>query len=307
MIKEVRIMYVEFRLLKYFLAVAREENITKAANVLHITQPTLSRQLAQLEEDLNVKLFIRGKRSIVLTNEGMLLRRRAEEIIDLVDKTQKELLEQEANIDGTITIGYGELYAVDILARIIKEFKKKHPLLKFNLYTASGELVKERLDRGLIDIGIFLESINKEKFEVIPIPIKERWVVVMRNDAPLAAKSAVNVADLKNVPLILPEHADRSELVNYFGDDFADLQVDFMSNLTTNSSIMVKYGLGYSLVIEGSLPFVDNKNNTGGICYRPLSPDFTTSSFIAWKRQQPSSLAVEKFIEHTKCFLSMMK
>ena len=266
MIKEVRIMYVEFRLLKYFLAVAREENITKAANVLHITQPTLSRQLAQLEEDLNVKLFIRGKRSIVLTNEGMLLRRRAEEIIDLVDKTQKELLEQEANIDGTITIGYGELYAVDILARIIKEFKKKHPLVKFNLYTASGELVKERLDRGLIDIGIFLESINKEKFEVIPIPIKERWVVVMRNDAPLAAKSAVSVA-----------------------------------------SIMVKYGLGYSLVIEGSLPFVDNKNNTGGICYRPLSPDFTTSSFIAWKRQQPSSLAVEKFIEHTKCFLSMMK
>lgn len=299
-------MYLEFRLIKYFLAVAREENITKAADALHITQPTLSRQLAQLEDDLNVKLFIRGKRNIVLTNEGMLFRRRAEEIFELVDKTQKELLEQEGNIGGTITIGYGELYAVDILARIIKSFKQKYPLVKFNLYTASGELVKERLNRGIVDIGIFLESINKEKFEIIRMPMEERWVVVMPANSPLAKKSAVSIDDLKNVPLILPRYTDRSELMNYFGNNFADLQVDFTSNLTTNSSIMVSHGLGYSLVIEGSLPFINNKNDTN-ICYRPLSPELTTPSYIAWKRQQPYSLAVEKFIEHTKYFLSMMK
>lgn len=297
-------MYIEFRLFRYFLAVAREENITKAANVLHITQPTLSRQLAQLENDLNVKLFVRGKKNIVLTNEGMLFRRRAEEIMELVDKTQKELLEQEGMIDGTITIGHGELYAVDILARIIKNFKRKYPLINFNLYTASGEHVKERLDRGLVDIGIFLEPINKEKYEFIHMPIKERWVIVMRADDRLAEKKFITMEDLKKLPLILPSRADvRSEIANYFGDSFADLKIAFTSNLSTNSSIMVKHGLGYSLVIEGSVPFIDNIN----ICYRPLYPELTTSSFIAWKRYQPFSLAVEKFIEYTKCFLSMMK
>lgn len=302
--KDVQKMYIEFRLLKYFLAVAREENITKAADVLHITQPTLSRQLAQLEDDLNVKLFTRGKKNIILTNEGMLFRRRAEEILDLVDKTQKELLEQEGEIAGTISIGHGELFAVDILARIIKEFKKKYPLVKFNLYTASGEHIKERLDRGLVDIGIFLEPINKGKYEFVRMPVKERWVVVMRADDSLAKKEAVTADDLKNLPLILPNRADvRSEIANYFGDEFADLKVEFTSNLSTNSSIMVEHGLGYSLVIEGSMPFIDNKN----ICYRPLSPELTTSSFIAWKRHQPFSLAAEKFIEYTKCFLSMMK
>ena len=295
---------MEFRILKYFLAVAREENITKAANVLHITQPTLSRQLAQLEDDLNVKLFIRGKKNITLTNEGMLLRRRAEEIIDMVDKTEHELLEQESVIDGTISLGQGELYSVEVLAKIIKAFKDKYPLVKFNLYTASGEHIKERLDRGLVDVGVFLEPINKAKYEFIRMPVKERWVVVMRADDALAQKNAIEIEDLKKVPLILPWRDDvRSEIANYFGDNFKDLQIDFISNLSTNASIMVQNGLGCAIVVEGSLPFIDNTK----ICCRPLSPDLTTDTFIAWKRYQPFSLAVEKFIEHIKCFLGMVK
>lgn len=257
-----------------------------------------------MEDDLNVKLFVRGKKHIVLTNEGMLLRRRAEEIIDMVDKTQQELLEQENELDGTVSIGLGELCATDILAKIIKDFKQKYPLVKFNLYTASGEHVKERLDRGLADIGIFLEPIDKTKYEFIRMPVQERWVVVMRTDAPLAKKSAIKAEDLKNVPLILPWREDvRSEIANYFGDSFNDLQIDFIGNLSTNSSIMVQNGLGYALVVGGSLPFIDNDS----ICCKPLSPDMTTSTFIAWKRYQPFSRATEKFIEQIKCFLSMVK
>lgn len=141
------------------------------------------------------------------------------------------------------------------LARIIKNFKRKYPLINFNLYIASGEHVKELLDKGLVDIGIFLEPINKEKYEFVYMPIKERWVIVMRVDV-------------------------RSEIANYFGDNFANLKIAFTSNLSTNSSIMVKHGLGYSLVIEGSMPFINNID----ICYRPLYPELTTSSFIAWKR-----------------------
>lgn len=293
---------MEIRVLRYFLTVVREESITHAAEVLHITQPTLSRQLAQLEDEAGVKLFIRGTRKISLTNEGILLRRRAEEIISLVDKTQAELSEREEMVDGKIIVGCGELASVQILPDLFKSFSQKHPLVGYDLFTANADLVKEQMDKGLVDIGLLLEPINVEKYDFIRLSMRERWVVLMRPDDPLAQKESITSLDLENLPLILPRRLNvQNEVASWFGDCFDRLHVLFTSNLSTNGAIMVHNGLAYSVVVEGAVPFWDQSKVT----YRPLQPELTATSVLAWKKQQPFSLAATKFIEHVRCFLSM--
>lgn len=293
---------MEFRVLRYFLTVAREENITKAAEVLHITQPTLSRQLAQLEEDSGVVLFRRGSRRIELTAEGILLRRRAEEIIELVDKTERELLEQDAEVAGLVTIGAGELTAVQLLGDIIKSCREKYPLMRFQVFTASADLTKERMDRGLDDIGLLLEPVSIEKYEFVRLPVKERWVALMPASDPLAERESVTADDLLSGPLLLPVRgAVRPALFNWLGSSFREDQIISAHNLSTNAAVMVEKGLGRFIGIEGSVPHLD----TSKLVYRPLYPEIISTSVLAWKRQQPFSPAVEKFIEHTKCFLSM--
>lgn len=293
---------MEVRVLRYFLTVVREESITHAAEVLHITQPTLSRQLAQLEDEVGVKLFHRGTRKISLTNEGVLLRRRAEEIIALVDKTEAELSEREELVEGKIVIGCGELAAVQLLPGLFEAFSQKHPLVSYDLYTANADQVKEQMDQGLVDIGLLLEPIAVEKYDFIRLPIRERWVVLMRPDDPLAQNETVTARDLTALPVILPRRLNvQNELASWFGDAFSHLRIPFTSNLNTNGAIMVHQGLAYSLVIEGSLPFWDPSK----ITYRPLQPELTATSVLAWKKQQPFSLAATKFIEHIKCFLSI--
>lgn len=293
---------MEIRVLRYFLTVVREEGINRAAEVLHITQPTLSRQLSQLEEEVGVKLFHRGARKITLTNEGILLRRRAEEILSLVDRTERELVEQEELVDGRIVIGCGELAAVQVLPEIIETFHEKYPLVTYDIFTGNADLVKEQMEKGLIDIGVLLEPINIEKFDFIRLAGKERWVVLMRPDAPLADKEAVSTRDLENLPIILPRRTNvQNELTNWLGHSLQTMQVLFTSNLSTNSAIMVQKGLAYSIVIEGSVPFWDKEK----IAYRPLCPELTANSVLAWKKQQPFSLAATKFIEYIKCFLGI--
>ena len=288
---------MEIRVLRYFLAVVREGGSNRAAEILHITQPTLSRQLSQLEEEVGVKLFHRGARKITLTNEGILLRRRAEEILSLVDKTEKELIEQEDSVDGKIVVGCGELAAVQLLPDLFKTFSKKYPLVSYDIYTANADLVKEQMERGLVDIGILLEPIDIGKFDFIRLNRKERWVVLMQPDDPLAEKEAVAASDFEGQPIILPRRMNvQNELANWFGDSFEHLRVLFTSNLSTNSAIMVRKGLGYSFVIEGAVPFWDRNE----IVYRPLYPELSANSVIAWEKQQPFSLAVTKFIEHIK-------
>lgn len=295
---------MEIRVLRYFLTVVREESITRAADVLHITQPTLSRQLSQMEEDIGVKLFHRGTRKITLTNEGMLLRRRAEEILQLVDNTEKELVEQEEQIEGKITIGCGELASVQILAELTRDFSKKYPGVSYDIVTATADLVKEQMDKGLVDIGLLLEPVDIEKYEFIRLDTKEKWVVLMRPDDELAKKEAISAKDLSELPVIFPRRLNvQSELASWFGDYYTDLHILFTSNLNTNGAVMVRNGLGYSVVIEGSVPFWDHTK----ITYRPLSPELTATCVLAWKRQQPFSLAATKFIEHAKCFLGMGK
>lgn len=293
---------MEIRVLRYFLTVVREESITKASEVLHITQPTLSRQLAQMEEEVGVKLFERGSRKIALTNEGILLRRRAEEILQLVDKTERELIEQDEQVEGKISIGCGEIASVQLLPRLFREFREKYPRISFDIFTATADLVKEQMDKGLIDIGLLLEPVDMEKYDFIRLDIKEKWVVLMRPNDLLAQKEAITAKDLSSLPLILPRRMNvQSELASWFGDYYKNLNVVFTSNLSTNGAIMVSNGLAYSLVIEGSIPFWEQSK----ITYRPLSPSLTATSVLAWKRGQPFSVAATKFIEYMKCFLSI--
>lgn len=293
---------MEIRVLRYFLTVVREESITKASEVLHITQPTLSRQLSQMEEEVGVKLFNRGSRKITLTNEGILLRRRAEEILHLVDKTEKELIEQDEQVEGKISIGCGEIASVQLLPILFREFREKYPRIRFDIFTATADLVKEQMDKGLIDIGLLLEPIDMQKYDFIRLDRKENWVVLMRPDDSLTRKESVTAKDLSTLPLILPRRVSvQSELASWFGDYYEKLDVVFTSNLNTNGAIMVSNGLAYSLVIEGALPFWDQSK----ITYRPLSPSLTATSVLAWKRGQPFSVAATKFIEHIKCFFSM--
>ena len=208
---------MEIRVLRYFLTVVREESITKASEVLHITQPTLSRQLAQMEEDIGVKLFDRGTRKIKLTNEGILLRRRAEEILQLVDKTEKELVEQEEQVEGKISIGCGEIAAVQLLPKIIESFRQKYPRVTFDIFTATADLVKEQMEKGLLDIGLLLEPVDMEKYEFIRLNIREKWVVLMKSDDPLSKKDTVSAKDLSVLPLILPRRMNvQSELASCF-------------------------------------------------------------------------------------------
>lgn len=292
---------MEIRVLRYFLAVVREESITKAAEALHITQPTLSRQLSQLEEEVGVRLFDRGTRRITLTNEGILLRRRAEEILQLVDTTERELVEQDEQVEGKISIGCGEIAAVRMLPELIRTFREKYTRVSFDIYTATADLVKEQMDKGLLDVGLLLEPVDMEKYDFIRLDMKENWVVLMRPDDPLAEKEYVTAEDLLSLPLILPRRMNvRSELASWFGDYYEKINVVFTSNLSTNSAVMVGAGLAYSLAIEGAALWDHAK-----ITYRPLFPPLTATSVLAWKRGQPFSLAATKFINQIKCLLSM--
>jgi DNA-binding transcriptional LysR family regulator len=292
---------MEIRVLRYFLTVVREENISKAADVLHITQPTLSRQLAQLEEELGTQLFCRGFRKIILTNEGMLLRRRAEEIIELVDKTSQEILASEEEISGTITIGAGELTSVQTMVELCGNFQKKYPQVKFEFYTATADLVKERMERGLVDIGLLLEPIDMEHFEFIRLDIRENWVVLMRPDSPLADKTSVTSKDLSGLPLLLPSRLKvQNEVANWFGDAFEHLDIRYTGNLSTNSAVLVQQGYAYAVVIEGSVMFW----NPEMIVAKPLSPALTATTAFAWRRNQPFPKVAEKFIEYIKNELS---
>lgn len=288
---------MEFRVLKYFLTVVREESITRAADVLHITQPTLSRQLAQMEEEMGVKLFDRGTRKIVLTNEGLLLKRRAEEILELVDKTEKEIVEQGETVEGTVSVGCGDLTAVQMLPELFDSFHKRYPAVTFELYTATADHIKDRMDRGLTDVGLLLEPVDMEKYDHIRLNKREKWVVAMHPDAPLAKLERIAPGDLAGQPLILPRRLNvQSALASWFGDDFGKLNVLMTSNLPSNSCVMSNRGFAYSIIIKGSISFWDPEK----IIYRPLYPEIMATSVLAWKRKQPFSIAAEKFIRYVK-------
>ena len=290
---------MELRLLRYFLTVAKEQSFTKAAEQLHITQPTLSRQMAALEDELGITLFLRNGKRTTLTDEGILLKRRALEILNLEEKTLKELKGNEDIVEGTITIGCGEFAAVETLARICKTYKEKYPLVQISLHTATADTVYEMMKKGLVDIALFLEPVDTEGLDYIRIADCDHWCVGMRPDDPLAEKELIKKEDLIGKPLILPERMNiQSELANWFGKDFSNLQIAFTSNLGTNAGIMAANGLGYPISIEGAAKYWREDI----LVQRRISPEIMTSTVIAWRRNIPYSLSVSKMIEEINAF-----
>ena len=290
---------MELRLLRYFLTIAREQSFTKAAEQLHITQPTLSRQMAAFEEDLGITLFIRNGKKISLTDEGILLKRRALEILNLEERTLEELKGKEEVVGGTITIGCGEFAAVETLAKICKTYKEKYPLVQIVLHTATADAVYEMMNKGLVDIALFLEPVDTEGLDYIRITDCDHWCVGMRPDDPLAEKEFIKKEDLIGKPLILPERLNvQSELANWFGNDYSKLQIAFTSNLGTNAGVMAVNGLGYPISIEGAVKYW----REDVLVQRRISPEITTNTVIAWRRNIPYSLSVSKMIEEINAF-----
>lgn len=285
---------MEFRVLNYFITVAREQNISNAAKTLHITQPTLSRQLQDLEAELGKTLFIRGKRKITLTEEGMLLRKRAEEIINLVKKTEKEISLSSEIIGGDIYIGTGESDSIRIIADIILKLQKKYPNIHYHISSGDSFDVMENLDKGLIDFGILIGNIDKTKYNYITLPIKDIWGVLMRKDSPLSKKEFITPKDLKDKPLILSRQVDaNSNLFNWFKSDLSNLSIIATYNLVYNASILVDKGLGYALILDKLV----NVTDTTKLCFKPLSPKLDLEINIVWKKYQIFSKASQKFLD----------
>ena len=290
---------MELRLLRYFLTVAKEQSFTKAAEQLHITQPTLSRQLAAFEEELGITLFLRNGKKISLTDEGILLKRRALEILNLEERTLEELKGKEDVVEGSITIGCGEFAAVEILAKICKVYKEKYPLVQIVLHTATADTVYEMMNKGLVDIALFLEPVDTEDLDYIRIMDSDHWCVGMRPDDPLAHKEFIEKEDLIGKPLILPERMSvQSELANWFGKDFSKLQISFTSNLGINAGVMAANGLGYPISIEGAAKYWREDI----LVQRRIYPEIFASTVIAWRRNIPYSQAVRKMIDEINAF-----
>lgn len=291
---------MELRVLRYFLAVAQEGNITKAAQQLHITQPTLSRQLAQLEDELGVALFKRGARRLELTAAGLQLRRRAEELSELAHKTVQEVVASESSVAGTVTISLGEVAAASLVAQAISSFKKLYPAVVFDIVTATADVVKEQLEKGLADLGLMLEPAEVERFAFLRLQQRERWVVLMQPGAPLAQREAVSPEDLAKLPVIMPRRVDmQHKLAAWFGPFYKDLDIAFTSNFPTNATALVRQGLGYALVIEG----LQGRWDGAYVCSRPLLPPLEASIVLTWKKNQPLSPAVSRFIQHLQATL----
>lgn len=295
---------MEIRLLRYFIAIASEGNVSRAAEALHITQPTLSRQLAQLEEDLGVKLFYRDKQRLNLTNEGSLLQRRAKEILALVYKAETELGQGDEFITGHIDITCGEIGAVWLLSKLISSFKEKYPQITYSIYTCNADTSKERLDSGMADLALLLEPVDMERYDFVRLPVKENWGVLMRADDELAKKKSIVPSDLLGKNIIAPWRSKvRQELRSWFGEQLSNINPPMLSNMSTNASIMVYNGLGYAFCMAGGRPFLDESK----IVCKPLDPPLTATVALAWKTHQTNSITVTRFIAYVREYLAQLK
>ncbi|MBD5111308.1 MAG: LysR family transcriptional regulator [Ruminococcaceae bacterium] len=288
---------MELRVLQYFLAVTREQSISGAAESLYLSQPTLSRQLKELEEELGKQLFIRGSRRITLTEEGMILRKRAEEIIELVKRAEDEITQSDETIAGDITVGTGETDGLRFLARAARSLQTDYPLIHLNIISGDKARVMEELDRGLIDFGIVFGDIDTSKYEFIRLPHKDIWGVMMRRDSPLAQKREITADDLIDKPLIISRQSFHdSAFREFFRCDQEKLNVVATYNLLFNGSIMVDEGMGYAICLDKII----NVSGDSSLCFRPLSPIMEASMNIIWKKYQVHSKAIEKFLERIR-------
>ena len=287
---------MDLRVLQYFLAVAREESISAAAQSLHLTQPTLSRQLKELEEELGKQLLIRGNRRITLTEEGMLLRKRAEEILDLVRRTEKEVTQSDDLVGGEVYIGTGETDGMRQIARTANQIQREHPGIQFHIVSGDAMDVCERLDKGLLDFGILLGDFDRIKYHYMELPMQDVWGVLMQRSSPLAGKEAVTPQDLWDKPLILSRQmGNKSGLYRWLQKEPAELYTVATYNLIYNASLMVDEGMGYAFTL-------DKLVNTRGsnLCFRPLEPRMELGMCLVWKKYQVFSKAAELFLSRLR-------
>lgn len=293
---------MDIRVLQYFLAVAREESITRAAESLHMTQPPLSRQLKDLENEVGKQLLIRGSKKVTLTEDGMLLRKRAEEMIALMEKTKAELASSDEYIGGNIYMGSGETEAVSTIAKVAKDLQREHPLIRYHIYSGDADHIIERLDKGLIDFGLLVEPVDVAKYDYVRLTVKDTWGVLMRKDSPLAEKESIRAEDLWDKPLIISHQTTISnEMIAWLQKDISQLNIVATYDLLYNASRFVKMGFGYAIALDKLI----NTSGDSNFCFRPLYPVSEAGLCIVWKKYQVFSRAAEQFLKRLQTEFSM--
>lgn len=285
---------MEIRVLRYFLAVAQEGSVTRAARALHLTHPTLSRQIRELEEELGQTLFSRGGRELSLTREGLLLRQRAEEIVGLAEITEKEFRSLgEKTVSGDLSIGCGESKALSFVTDALKVLQDEHPLIIPHFFSGNGEIVMDRLDKGLLDFAVLMGAENTERYSSLPLPNHDTWGLLMDKDDPMAQKKAITAEDLLDIPLILSSQSlSRDELSGWLGFPMSRLHIAATYTLLFNGSLMVRSGLGYALCFDHIAP----SGKDSPFAFRPLSPLLTSPLSLVWKKHQILSAPAEAFL-----------
>ena len=285
---------MEIRVLRYFLAVAQEGSVTRAARALHLTHPTLSRQIRELEEELGQTLFSRGGRELSLTREGLLLRQRAEEIVGLAEITEKEFRSLgEKTVSGDLSLGCGESKALSFVTDALKVLQDEHPLIIPHFFSGNGEIVMDRLDKGLLDFAVLMGAENTERYSSLPLPNHDTWGLLMDKDDPMAQKKAITAEDLLDIPLILSSQSlSRDELSGWLGFPMSRLHIAATYTLLFNGSLMVRSGLGYALCFDHIAP----SGKDSPFAFRPLSPLLTSPLSLVWKKHQILSAPAEAFL-----------
>ena len=289
---------MELRVLRYFQMVAREETITRAAQLLHVTQPTLSRQLMQLEDELGTKLFKRKNHSIFLTEDGMRLKKRCKDILELADQIDREFAgKQDGGISGKITIGSAETKSIADIAKVMEKFQEDNPLVQYEIYTANADDVKEKIENGTVDVGVLSEPVDISKFNFIRMNKKERWGILTRNDSDLAGKEYIEPKDLTGIPLIMVKRElVKNELGSWFGEYFDGLDIAAEYNLLNNAAILAQNNIGSVLCFDVGADYDNLK-------FIPLNPEVKTGLVLVWRKNQTLPEAVSEFIKKMKIYI----
>lgn len=290
---------MELRVLRYFLAIAREENLSNAAKRLHITQPTLSRQMMELEEELGTKLFVRGRRSrrITLTESGIFLRTHAEEVILLMDKIESAFSVSGDTVSGDVYVATGETNATHLLAMASKSLQEEHPNIRYHIFSGDGREAESRLDKGLVDFALILGSVDTNKYDFIDIPTQDVWGVLMKRDAPLAKLNSIRAEDLWDKPLIFSRQVNEGdEFFQWLQKEPAELNVVAYYNQAYNSPLMTETGLGYTIILDKRFDASENSD----LCFRPFEPPLVFDVHLAWKKYQMFSKAAKLFLNRLK-------
>ena len=285
---------MELRTLRYFLAAAQEENITRAADLLHVTQPTLSRQIMDLERELGVTLMLRGKNGLTLTDDGVFFCQRAQEIVELADRLEKNFAERQGSVGGMVVIGASEVGGSQTLAKLIREFSEKYPAVQFTLYNETADNIKDRLDKGLVDIGLLLEPIDVTKYDYVRLAQQDTWGLLVRDDHPLVKKASLTAEDVASCPLLLPLRENiRAEILHWLGREEKELRIPLFYTLLSNAALMVAEGLGCAFCMDGALAIRSDPR----LRFLPLEPRRMPHSVLAWKKNHLFSPAPSLFIQ----------